>query len=119
MRVLCSHDWLTGMRGGEKCLEIIADLFRVSDIYTLVHKKGSVSPLIESKSIHCSYLQGMPLAQKHYKYYLPFFPSAVESLKLKPCDLVISTSHSVAKGIQVPVGAKHICYTHEICLAFL
>lgn len=108
--VALSHDWLTGMRGGERCLEALCRLFPRSEIYTLLHLRGVLSSAIESKRIHRSFLQHLPLAGKYYKYYLPLLPMAVESLKVGSCDLVLSTSHCVAKGIRVPAGKKHICY---------
>ena len=96
MNVVFSHDWLTGMRGGEKVLEAMARLFPDAGIYTLVHKKGSLSRELEARTIHTSFLQNWPGAATHYKYYLPFFPSAIESLKVDRADLVISSSHCAA-----------------------
>ena len=106
------HDWLTGMRGGEKVLEAFCNLFPTAPIFTLLHLKGKVSPLIESHPIHTSFLQSMPLAAKRYRHYLPLFPRAVESLDLPPADLVLSSSHCVAKGVKAPPGAVHVSYVH-------
>ena len=112
LRVVLVHDWLTGMRGGEKVLEAFCTLFPRAPIYTLLHIKGSVSPLIEGREIRTSFLQKMPLASTRYRHYLPLFPRAVESLDLPPCDLVLSTSHCVAKGVIPPAGAVHVSYLH-------
>lgn len=111
LRVALVHDWLTGMRGGEKVLEVFCRLFPQAPIYTLLHLPGSVSPAIESHPIHTSFLQGLPRAAKAYRYYLPLFPRAVEGLKLTDCDLVLSCSHCVAKGALPPRGAVHVSYT--------
>ena len=111
-RVAIVHDWLTGMRGGEKCLEVFCELFAHADIYTLLHIPTTVSPLIERHRIHTSFIQNLPGAQTRYRHYLPLFPKAIESFKLTDYDLVLSSSHCVAKGIIPPPGAKHICYCY-------
>ena len=113
MKTAIVHDWLTGMRGGEKCLEVFCRLFPEADLFTLLHIPGSVSPIIENRRIHTSFLQSFPLIEKKYRYYLPLMPWAIESLDLKGYDLILSSSHCVAKGIRPPPGALHIsyCYT--------
>lgn len=110
MKVALVHDWLTGMRGGERCLEAFCELFPEADLFTLFHIPGSVSPQIESMRIHTSFLQGLPGIEKFYRYYLPLMPWAVGSFNLTGYDLVLSSSHCVAKGIRPPAGARHICY---------
>src|SRR5439155_8475765 len=99
------HDWLTGMRGGEKVLERLVRLFPQAPIFTLVWKRGSVSQAIESREIRTSFLDRLPGAAERYRWYLPLFPGAVESLDLAGFDTVISSSHAVAKGARVPRGA--------------
>ncbi len=110
LRVALVHDWLTGMRGGEKCLEVICELFPDAPIYTLLHVKGAMSPLIESKEIHTSVVQRFPLVEQKYRMYLPVFPFAIESFDFSGYDLLISTSHCVAKGAIPRSDALHICY---------
>ena len=111
MRVALSHDWLNGMRGGEKCLESLIRLYPDSRIYTLLHEKNKLSGLIESRPIETSFLQKLPWGIQRYKVYLPIFPMAARSLKVKDCDLMISTNHCVAKGIRKPrPTTPHICY---------
>lgn len=110
IRVALVHDWLTGMRGGEKCLEAIADLFPRADIFTLVHLKGKVSEGIEAHPIHTSFIQRLPFPARFYRQYLPLFPAAVERFDLSGYDLVISTSHCVAKGAMASPGACHVSY---------
>lgn len=111
-RAVLVHDWLTGMRGGEKVLEQIALEFPAAPIYTLLHIAGSVSAELESHAIHTSFIQRLPMARSRYRYYLPLFPRAIESLRLPECDLVVSTSHAVAKGVRKPPGSVHVCYCH-------
>lgn len=105
-----SHDWLTGMRGGERVLEILCQGFPQADIYTLLHKTDAVSNLINTHTIHTSPLQHIPRIERSYRYFLPFHPWAVSRLRPAPADLLISTSHCVAKGLPRPPGARHLCY---------
>ncbi len=112
MRVALVHDWLTGMRGGEKVLEGILSCYPNAPIYTLVHLPGSVSRQIESHPIHTSFVQRLPGIAAHYRKYLPFFPRAIEQFDLSGYDLVISSSHCVAKGVRPGERAVHVCYCH-------
>ncbi len=109
-RVVLVHDWLTGMRGGEKVLEVFADLFPDAPIYTLIHQPGSLSPKLEARRIVTSRLQRLPLGVSKYRYYLPVLPRLIEQLAIEPCDLVLSTSSCVAKGAIAPPGALHASY---------
>ena len=110
MRVALVHDWLTGMRGGERCLEVFCELFPDADLFTLLHVPGSVSPLIERRRIVTSFVQRLPAAATRYRQYLPLFPRAVEAFDLRGYDLVLSSSHCVAKGARPAPGAPHVCY---------
>jgi glycosyltransferase involved in cell wall biosynthesis len=110
LKVAIVHDWLTGMRWGEKVLEQLCAIFPSADIYTLLWIKGSVSAKIESHKITTSFLQKFPNVEKKYRYYLPLMPVAIESMRLKGYDLVISQSACVAKGIKIAGSATHICY---------
>lgn len=112
MRTAVVHDWLNGMRGGEKVLEAILPLVPDPTIFTLFHVPGSVSPSIERYPIRTSYLNRFPLARRHYRSYLPLFPRAVEAFRLDAFDLVVSSSHCVAKGAIARNGAPHVCYCH-------
>jgi len=112
LKVALVHDWLTGMRGGEKCLEIFCELFPNADLFCLLHLKGTVSPAIEKLPIHTSFIQKLPFLEKRYRHYLPLFPSAIEELDLRGYDLILSSSHCVAKGVVSHPGTRHICYCH-------
>jgi len=112
MKVALVHDWLTGMRGGEKVLERLCLMFPDAPVYTLVWNRGSVSRAIESHPIRTSFLQHLPDAGRRYRWFLPLFPRAIESLKLDPADAVISTSHAAAKSVIAPAGAFHLSYLH-------
>lgn len=112
MRTALIHDWLTGMRGGEKVLEALSERFPAAPIYTLIHNRGSVSAAIEIHEIRSSFIQKLPGAATKYQRYLPFFPAAIERFDLRGFDLVLSTSHCVAKGVVIHPGTKHLCYCH-------
>ena len=113
IRVALVHDWLTGRRGGEKMLEVLAELFPRAPIFTLFHFKGSQAEILETREIRTSFLQNLPFLRGKYRYYLPLFPLAVELFDLGGFDLVISTSHCVAKGAIPPPDALHISYVHS------
>lgn len=110
MRVAIVHDWLTGMRGGEKALEQLCVIFPTAEIFTLVHIKGTVSAALEAHPIHTAFTQRLPFIAAAYRHYLPLFPAAIERLDLRGFDLVVSCSHCVAKSVIVPAGIRHICY---------
>jgi glycosyltransferase involved in cell wall biosynthesis len=110
-RVAVIHDWLTGMRGGEHVLEAILALVPDADLFTLFHFPGSVSPAIERHAIHTSGLQGLATRVSNYRTLLPLFPRAVRQWDLSGFDLIISSSHAVAKGVDSR-GKPHLCYCH-------
>lgn len=112
MRVALVHDWLTGMRGGERVLEALCELFPAADLYTLVHVPGSTSPLIERRRVVTSPIQRLPWAGKLYRHYLPLFPAAIETFDLDGYDLVVSCSSCAAKSVVVTGRARHVC----VCL---
>ena len=110
MRVALVHDWLTGMRGGEKVLELLCERYPDADIFTLFHVPGSISPTIERHRITTSSLQKLPFAKTKYRSYLPLYPTAIEQFDLDGYDLVLSISTCAAKSVVVPGRARHICY---------
>jgi glycosyltransferase involved in cell wall biosynthesis len=109
MKVALVHDWLTGMRGGEKCLEVFCELFPHADLYTLVYDPESVSLAIRRMNVITSWIDRLPGKQKYFRYLLPLFPQAIESFDLGNYDLILSSSHCVARGIY-PHRALHIAY---------
>lgn len=112
-KVALVHDWLTGQRGGEKVLEVFAEIFSQAPIYTLFHFPGSQSEEIEKRTITTSFLQSLPFLKKRYRFYLPLFPLAAELFDLQGYDFIVSSSHCVAKGIIPHPDALHICYVHS------
>lgn len=110
-RVAVVHDWLTGMRGGEHVLEDILDVVPHAELFTLFHFPGSVSQKIESRPIHTSWLQRIAARVSDYRKLLPLFPRAVRGWDFSGFDVVISSSHCVAKGVDA-AGNPHLCYCH-------
>jgi len=113
IKVALIHDWLTGQRGGEKVLEVFTEIFPAAPIYTLIHFPHSQISAIEGKKINTSFIQRMPRVKKKYRSYLPLFPLAIELFDLQEYDLIISSSHCVAKGIIPRPGSLHISYIHS------
>jgi len=113
VRVALVHDWLTGRRGGERVLEVLAELFPRAPIFTLIRFPGSQVPELEARDIRTSFLQGMPFLRKRYRSYLPLYPLAVEQFDLQEFELVVSSSHCVAKGIIPGPEALHVSYIHS------
>jgi glycosyltransferase involved in cell wall biosynthesis len=111
MKTAIVHDWLNGMRGGEKVLEALIELYPDAPIYTLLYEKGKVSSTIARQKIRTSWMDRIPGIYRHYRNLLPLFPATVESFDLSGFDLVISSSHAVAKGARTH-GALHVSYCH-------
>jgi len=110
LRVAIVHDWLTGMRGGEKCLEVLCKAFPDATLHTLIHRKGALTPAIERMKIRTSPLQHLPGVFRHYRKLLPMMPTAARTWRVGGVDLVVSLSHCVAKAVKVPTGVPHVCY---------
>jgi glycosyltransferase involved in cell wall biosynthesis len=108
-RLAIVHDWLTGMRGGEKCLEPLCRQYPTASLHTLIHARGKVSPTIEAMQPRTSLLQHFPKVERYYRYLLPIMPFAA-NWRIPACDLVVSFSHCVAKAAQPPAGVPHVCY---------
>jgi glycosyltransferase involved in cell wall biosynthesis len=98
------------MRGGEKVLEVLCEIFPKADVFTLLHVPGRVSATIESHPVRTSVLQRFPRVEQRYRYYLPLMPWAIERFDFSEYDFLISSSHCVAKGARPQEGALHVCY---------
>ena len=113
LNVALVHDWLNGMRGGEKVLDALCERYPDADVFTLFYVPGTVSDTIARHRITTSSLQKLPFARTHYRRYLPLYPTAIEQFNLDTYDLVISSSHCAAKAIIAPGRARHLCYCHS------
>ena len=110
IKAVLSHDWLTGMRGGERVLELLCEGFPDAPVYSLLHNPGTVSKTISRHRIETSCLQKVPGIFLKYRWFLPFFPWAVGRMKTPGADVLISTSHCIAKGVKPAPGTRHLCY---------
>jgi glycosyltransferase involved in cell wall biosynthesis len=113
LRVALVHDWLTGMRGGERVLEALCSMFPAADVFTLLHDRGSVSSTIERRVPRTSLIQRLPGASRLYRHYLPLFPFAIEQFDLDRYDLILSSSHCAAKAVVRAGRSTHVCYCHS------
>jgi glycosyltransferase involved in cell wall biosynthesis len=111
-RVALAHDWLVTWRGGEKVLLAIAQLFPTAPIYTLFHQSDAMPAELQVHRIVPSVLDRLPGARRRHRLLLPLMPAAIRALRPRDVDLVVSSSHCVAKAIPVPRGARHLSYVH-------
>ena len=112
-RVAIIHYWLVTMRGGERVLERLLQLFPEADIFTHVYDPAAMSDTIRARTVRTSFIQKLPGARKHYQSYLPLMPMALEQLDLRGYDLVISSESGPAKGVISAPDALHVCYVHS------
>ena len=110
MKVAIVHDWLIGLRGGERCLQAFLQLFPEADLFTLLHVPGSTTAEIDARVKHTSFLQQLPGATRLYRHFLPLYPAAIRRFNFSAYDVVISLSHAAAKNISVPKGVLHFSY---------
>lgn len=113
LRVAIVHYWLVGMRGGEKVLEELCDIFPQADIYTHVAIPQNLSEKLRRHRIRETFIAKLPGSKKHYQKYLPFMPQALEALDLDDYDLVISSESGPAKGVITGPDTAHLCYCHS------
>ena len=112
MKLAIVHDWLTGIRGGERVLEALCTQYPDAEQFTLVHRRGSQAAAVERHRIHTSLAQHIPGVRRSYRRWLLLYPALVEQFDLERFDVVISSSHCVAKSVIAPPGTVHICYCH-------
>jgi glycosyltransferase involved in cell wall biosynthesis len=112
MKLALVHDWLTGMRGGERVLEALCLQYPDAELFTLIHVRGTVAPVVERRRIHASIAQHFPGVRHYYRKLLLLYPALVEQFNLEPFDVVVSSSHCVAKSVITRPDTIHICYCH-------
>jgi glycosyltransferase involved in cell wall biosynthesis len=111
-RIAIVHEWFTGMRGGERVVDAMYELFPGATLFALLHVKGSLSPVMERATVRTSFIQHLPFSGRAYRYYLPLFPAAITRLRMEDFDCVISSNHCVAKGIRTQPRTLHLCYCY-------
>ncbi|AEF84830.1 glycosyltransferase, family 1 [Treponema primitia ZAS-2] len=113
MKVAIVHYWLVNMRGGEKVLEVLLEMFPQADIFTHVYDRATVSDVINSHPVYTSSINKLPFAKKLYQKYMPLMPKALMEFDLQDYDLIISSESGPAKGVVPNPDAYHICYCHS------
>ena len=114
MKVAIIQEWLVTVGGSDKVVKAILDVFPDADIYTLVARKEVCDELgIPWEKVHTSFIQKMPFGTKKHRLYLSMFPYAIEQFDLRTYDVVISSSHCVAKGVLTKNDQLHISYCHS------
>jgi len=111
MKIAIVHDWLDKYAGSERVLEQIIELFPYADLFSLVDFLEDRN-FIKNKKVKTSFIQKIPLAKKYFRYYLPLFPLAIESFDLSKYDLIISSSHCLAKSVKKYKNQIHVSYVH-------
>lgn len=109
-RVALVHDFLYTMRGAERVLDVLCEIFPRADLYSLVYAKGTLNPRIENRRIVASFIDRLPLARRDHRPFLPLYPFAVAGFSLDRYDLVISSSYCAAKAVST--RGTHVCYCH-------
>ena len=114
MKVAIVHEWFTTLGGSEYFVKNIYSLFPQADVFTLVAKTTTLEKLkIDPKKVHTTFIQRLPFGLSKYRTYLPLFPLAIEQFNLTKYDLIISSSHAVAKGVLTNSNQIHVCYCHS------
>jgi glycosyltransferase involved in cell wall biosynthesis len=112
VKVAIVHDWLVVSGGAEKVLKNIIECFPNADIFSIVDFLED-RDCVKGKTVHTSFIQRMPFARRRYRAYLPLMPIAIEQVDLSGYDLVISSSHAVAKGVLTGPNQVHVSYVHS------
>jgi glycosyltransferase involved in cell wall biosynthesis len=107
------HYWLIRMRGGERVLEALCEMFPEADIFTHVVDPDAISPTLKRHRIRTTFIAKLPGAKRHYQKYLPLMPLALEELDLSDYDIIISSESGPAKGVVTRPDALHVCYCHS------
>jgi len=114
MKVAIVHEWVTVVAGSESCFKVFTEIYPEADIFVLVSEDSSLKKLdIDKSRVTNSFIQKLPKARKKWKNYLPLFPFAVEQFNLSEYDLIVSSSHAVAKGVITNANQIHICYIYS------
>jgi glycosyltransferase involved in cell wall biosynthesis len=113
LRVALVHDWLDTWGGAENVLLELLRLFPDADLHTLIDvMPAEPRRRLGAKRVHTSWLQYLPGGRSWFRYCLPLMPAAIERFDFSPYDLVVSSSHAVAKAARTHRGQTHICYCH-------
>ncbi|MBN2227220.1 MAG: glycosyltransferase family 4 protein [candidate division Zixibacteria bacterium] len=114
MRIACVHDWFVTYGGAERVVEQILNIYPAADLFALYDFiPGRQRDFIQNKPVKTSFLQKFPFARTKYRSYLPLMPIAIEQFDLSAYDLVITTTHAVAKGVITGPDQVHVAYVNS------
>ena len=114
MKIAIIHDWLVTFAGAERVLQALLEVFPEADLFAVIDFLSDEDRArLGGKRATTSFIQQLPKARTHYQKYLPLMPLAIEQLDMSPYDLVISSSHAVAKGVLTGPNQLHISYVHS------
>ena len=114
MKVALIHEWFSEVAGSEKCVAEFNTLYPQADVFALVDwlNNEQRAQVLDGKSVHTSFIQHLPFSEKKFRHYLPLFAFAIEQFDLTDYQLVLSSSHAVAKGVITHHEQLHVCYCH-------
>jgi len=109
------HDWLRVYGGAERCVESFTNIWDDFDVFSLIDflSEDDRESILKGKNATTSFIQKLPFAKEKYRNYMPLFPLAVEQFDMREYDLVLSSSHAVAKGVLTTHEQLHICYLYS------
>ncbi|UYX51956.1 glycosyltransferase family 4 protein [Bacillus thuringiensis] len=113
MKIAIVHDWFVTYAGAEKVVEQMLDVFPEADLFSVVDHLGENREFIKNKEVKTTFIQKLPFSKKKYRNYLPLMPLAIEQLDLSQYDVILSSSHAVAKGVLTGPDQVHISYVHS------
>lgn len=113
-RVALVHDYLNQRGGAERVFAHIASAYPSAPVYTALYDAQQTGDLVDAARVHTSFLARIPGANRYFRYLAPLYPRAFESFDFSGYDTIVSSTTAWAKGIIVPPGAVHICYTHTV-----
>jgi glycosyltransferase involved in cell wall biosynthesis len=113
LRVAIVHYWFLGQGGGEKVVEVLAEMFPQADLYCLVADPATMTPRLRAHRLTTSFLQRIPGSRRWYRHLLALHPFALEQLDLSGYDLILSSESGPAKGVISHTNTCHICYCHS------
>lgn len=113
LKVAVVHEWLAGYAGSERVVEQMLQVFPQADLFAIVDfLPPAERAMLGGRAVQTSFIQKMPLARRYFRGYLPLMPLAVEQWDLSAYDIILSSSHAVAKGVLTRADQLHISYVH-------
>lgn len=115
MKKALIHDWFSVYAGAEKCVESFTNIWDDFEVYSLIDFLSDEDReiILKGKQANTSFIQNLPFAEKKYRNYLPLFPLAIEQFDLSNYEVIISSSHAVAKGVLTRPDQLHISYVYS------